>query len=212
MIRLGERLYEERIRRGLTLEDVERAIKIRSSFLSAIEKGEYNKLPSSTYAHGFVRNYIQFLGLPKEEELLALFRREYGGEEDVRVLPEGLPKSEDFPLYKIKFGQTVKVVLFIFLAFLGYIGFQYRYAIFPPPLEILSPKEGEQLVSQAVTVSGKTDPNATVLVNSDSTTVDHKGYFTKTITLFSGKTTITIRATSRFGKEKIVERHIEVKP
>ncbi len=49
MITAGQKLYEERIRRGLTLEEIARATKIRSSFLSAIEKGEYKKLPSSAY-------------------------------------------------------------------------------------------------------------------------------------------------------------------
>ena len=210
MIHLGEKLHEERIRRGLSLEEVSKATKIRASFLSSIEKGEYNKLPSSTYAHGFVRNYIHFLGLP-EEEFLALFRREYGGEEDVKVLPEGLPKTEDFPLHKIKFGQTLKVILFLFLIFLGYIGFQYRYAVLAPPLEILAPKENTVVSSQVVIVEGKTDPNSTIFVNNDSVSVDNKGYFKKTITLFLGSVTVSIKAVNRFGKETTLIRHIEVK-
>ena len=73
MVHVGEKLSEERIRRGLTLEEVAKATKIRASFLQAIEKGEYKKLPSGTYVHGFVRNYAKFLGLP-EYEILSLFK------------------------------------------------------------------------------------------------------------------------------------------
>ena len=76
MIYVGEKLYEERVKKGYSLDEVSKATKIRSSFLLAIEKGEYKKLPSSTYVHGFVRNYARFLGLP-EHEILALFKRQY---------------------------------------------------------------------------------------------------------------------------------------
>ena len=210
MIRLGQKLQEERIKKGLTLEEVAKATKIRITFLSSIEKGEYDLLPSSTYAYGFARNYIQFLGLP-EGELLALFRREYGGEKAVKVLPEGLSKSGDFPLHRIKFGQSVKIIIPLFLFFLGYIGFQYRYAIFAPPLDVSSPKENMVVPSQIVIVEGKTDPNSTVFINSDPVTVDDRGYFKKNVSVFSGKATITVKAVSHFGKEKTLERHIEVR-
>ena len=210
MIRLGEKLYQERTRKGLTLEEVAKATRIRMTFLSSIEKSEYSKLPSSAYAYGFARNYIHYLGLP-EDELLALFRREYGGEREVKVLPESFAKSQDFPLHKIKFDQTVKIILVLCIIFLGYIGFQYRYAIFAPSLEVLSPKENAEVLSQVVTVEGKTDPNSIVFVNSDSASVDDKGYFKKTVAVFSGKTTITVKAVSHFGKEKIIDRHIEVR-
>src|SRR3989344_7397696 len=114
MIHAGERLLEERIKKGLSLDEVAKATKIRPTFLSYIEKGEYKKLPSGTYAHGFVRNYAKFLDLP-ENELLALFKREYDEEKFIKVLPEGLAKKEDFALSKIKLGKTFKLLILIFI-------------------------------------------------------------------------------------------------
>ena len=76
MIRLGQRLREVRIGKGISLEEVSRATKIKIAFLSAIEDGMYEKLPSSSYAQGFVKNYVQFLGF-SEREAMALFRREF---------------------------------------------------------------------------------------------------------------------------------------
>ena len=210
MIRAGERLYEERIRRGLTLEEVSKATRIRSSFLSAIEKGDYKKLPSGTYALGFVRNYAKFLALP-ERELLALFKREYDEEKFIKVLPEGLARREDFPLKRIKIAQTFKVLSVVFVALLAYILFQYRSAIFNPPLNVSTPKEGEIIKTSQITIIGKTDPNTTVFVNSETASLDRDGNFKKTIGVFTGKSKITIKAVNNFNKTTVVERHIEVK-
>lgn len=210
MIHVGERLQKERIRKGLTLDEISRQTKIRSSFLNSLEKGEYKKLPSGTYAYGFVRNYAKFLGLP-EEETLALFKREYDEEKFYKVLPAGLVGGNDFPLRRIKFGRNIKIVISIFLFFILYILFQYRYAILDPPLDVVSPLEGDTVTSQEVFVSGKTDSNATVFVNNEGVLLDKEGNFRKKINVFSGKAKIIIKSVNRFGKTTVVERNIEVK-
>lgn len=210
MVHAGERLYEERIKRGLTLEEVSKATKIRSSFLTYIEKGEYKKLPSGTYAHGFVRNYAKFLGLP-DQELLALFRREYDENKFVKVLPDGFARQDDFPLSKIKFAQTFKILILVFTVLLAYIIFQYRAAIFNPPLIISYPKENSIISSQTVTMIGKTDPNSTVFINNEVAFVDKNGNFQKTINVFPGKTKILIKAVNNFNKTTTLERQVEVK-
>lgn len=210
MTHAGERLYEERIKKGLTIGEVAKATKIRSSFLEYIEKGEYQKLPSSTYAHGFVRNYARFLGLP-EHELLALFNREYDEDKFLKVLPEGLVGKDDFPLKRMKFAQALKIILAVFIMLLTYIFFQYRAAIFNPPLSVLSPLENSIISSQKVTVSGKTDSNSTVFINNESASLDKEGNFKKIINVFPGKTKIIIKAVNNFNKTTILERQIEVK-
>lgn len=210
MLHVGDRLCRERARIGYTLEEVSKATKIRASFLLAIEKGEYKKLPLGTYAHGFVRNYARFLKLP-EREILAIFKREYDEEKFLKVLPEGLTGNEDFPIFKIRFTQALKVLLLIFIVLLTYIIFQYRSAIFNPSLSVFSPEEDSIVSSQTITVIGKTDSNATVFINSDLTVLDKNGNFRKTINVFPGKTKITVKSINNFNKSTILERHIEVK-
>lgn len=210
MVRVGQKLREERLRLGLTLEDIARSTKIKVGFLSAIEKGEYQKLPSSTYAYGFVRNYAERLGLPKSETL-ALFRREFDEEKVFELLPEGLAKSLDFPIRRLRLSSAGIFVILAFLALLGYILFQYRFVIINPSVEIISPKESEVSSSQEITVLGKTDSNAIVYVNNNPVSVDQDGIFKKTLDLFIGKATITIKSVNRFGRQTTVERHIEVK-
>lgn len=210
MVHVGERLYEERVRKGHTLEQVSKATKIRSSFLAAIEKGEYKNLPSGTYVHGFVRNYARFLGLP-DQEILAIFKREYDEDKFVKVLPEGLVRNDDFPLKKIKIAQVLKILPLIFIVLLIYIVFQYRSAIFNPALRVSTPSENSVVYSQNVTVVGKTDPAARVFVNAEPAALDKDGNFRKTINVFPGKVKITVKSVNNFNKTTIVERHIEVK-
>jgi cytoskeletal protein RodZ len=210
MVHVGEKFYRERTSKGYTLEEVSKATKIRVSFLQAIEKGEYKKLPQGTYAHGFVRNYAIFLGLP-EFEMVALFKREYDEDKFLKIIPEGLAKNEDFSLTKFKFTQTLKIIFLIIIVLLIYIIIQYRSAIFNPSLSVSSPLENSVISSQSVTVIGKTDPDVTVFINSEVASLGKDGSFKKTINIFPGKTTITIKSVNHFKKTVVLERHIEVK-
>lgn len=210
MVNVGERLYDERLKRGYTLEEVSKATKIRVSFLLAIEKGEYKKLPSGTFVSGFVRNYARFLGL-SENEILALFKRGYDEEKIQKIIPEGLIRKDDFPLSKIKLAQTLKVFSLIFIALLAYIIFQYRSALFNPPLNVSKPLEGEVIKSQEVTVVGKTDSNSAVFINNETASLDKNGNFRKTINVFPGRAKITVKAVNNFNKTTTLERQIEVK-
>ena len=209
MVKAGQKLKEQRIAKRLTIEDVSKETKIRESYLSAIEEGDYKRLPASTYTQGFVRNYARYLGL-SEKEILAIFRREFDEEKAFKVLPEGFVK-EDFPIKRIKIADTVKIVIFLIFVLLSYILFQYRFAIISPPLDVFSPKEESVVSSRTITVSGKTDPNATVFVNNETAFLDKEGNFKKIINVFPGKITIVIKSVNRFGKEKVIDRHIEVK-
>ncbi len=211
MTKAGERLQEARLEKGLTLEDIAKNTKIKVEFLRYIEEGRYDKLPSVSYAHGFVRNYVKFLEL-SEEEIMPLFRREFDEEAVYRVLPKGFESKEEFPLSRFRLKQTAVLLVFIFLVFMGYILFQYRYAFLNPPLEILSPQNGEIISASQITVSGKTDPNATVYVDKNLVSVEQNGSFKKTINVFPGETTITIKVINKFSRETDKQIKLNVKP
>jgi cytoskeletal protein RodZ len=211
MIIVGQKFQEARLQKNLTLESVSQGTKIKVAFLEAIEKGEYEKLPSVTYAQGFVRNYARFLNMP-EKETLALFRREFDKEKAIKVLPLGFTKTKDFSLYRFKSKQNLFLVFSVLLLLMVYILFQSRGALVNPSLFVSSPQEAAVISSNIVTVIGKTDSNATVFVDNFSVSLDSNGVFTKVINVFPGKITVTIRVVNRFGKETIMKRNIEVKP
>lgn len=208
MVRLGQLLHQQRLRRKLSLEEVARKIKIKESFLAAIERGEFNKLPSPAYAKGFVINYATFLGVPRAEAI-ALFRREFDEKRAYKVLPDSLTKQTIYGRH-IKIQESLLIIGFLVILFVGFLLFQYRAAFISPPLRITSPEQSG-VVSQDVTVSGKTDSEAAVTVNNEAVSINSNGEFTKRISLFPGKTTIIISAKNRFGKETVVTREITVK-
>jgi cytoskeletal protein RodZ len=209
MVRVGQRLHKERLQRKLSLEDIAKATKIKPSFLAAIERGEYSKLPSPAYAQGFVRNYASYLGLPKAE-ITALFRREFDEKKAFQVLPDSLIKTQEFPLKRIRIQESLLVLAIILFVFLSFLVFQYRYVFLAPSLTIASPSQ-DIAAGSDITVTGKTDSNATVLVNNEPVSLNSNGEFTKHLTLFSGKSVITVKAKNRIGKETVVKKEIMVK-
>lgn len=209
MVRVGQKLYETRIYKSLTLEEIAKATKIRPQFLTAIEEGEYDKLPSPAYAQGFVRNYASYLGL-SQKEILPLFRREFDEKSVYKVLPDGLIQNSSFSLTRTHIQQSFFVIALVSIVLLGYLGFQYRSMFFPPMLTIDSPKQNAQTKNEII-ISGKTDPNVTVLINNELVLPNMDGKFTKILTLFPGKTSIILKAKNRFGKETVLERDIEVR-
>ncbi len=210
MVKFGERVRSARLRKGLTIDEVAKATRIRSHFISALEAGNYKKLPSA-YIQGFARNYVEFLSLPSRE-LMALFRREFDEREYVSVLPESFTNRQEWRLHRFKLSQAISFTVLVLLLLSGYVLWQYLGAFFDPGLNVLTPKENAVLTTQSITVTGTTDPNNTVTIDNDPAFVDSSGHFKKLVTIFAGKKTVSIKAINHFGKKQIVERHVTVQP
>lgn len=206
MVNVGQRLKEIRLQKGLNLSDVSQSTRIRANFLEYIENGEYEKLPSATVAHGFVRNYISFLGLP-EKETMAIFKREFDEEKIYKVLPGGMAKREDFPIIRMNFSKFILVAVLLF-SLLVFLLFQYKDAIISPSVSIISPTENQVIKSTYVVVSGKTNPENVVYVNSFPVSVNDDGSFKKIISVFTGVNTVQIKIVNRF--DKVTEKTIQV--
>jgi transcriptional regulator with XRE-family HTH domain len=66
---LAQRIRDARAARALSVEEAERATKIRRRFLEAIEAGDFAQLPDGPPSRGFIKNYARFLGLDPEAAL-----------------------------------------------------------------------------------------------------------------------------------------------
>lgn len=194
---------------GLKLEDVEKETKIRQRYLEAIEKNEFSRISDSTIVKGFIRNYSQALNL-SPEYVLAVFRRDFCENEKGQIIPRGIVE----PLDEKRFYWTPKAtfVLAIFLL-LGSFAFfftrQYLKFSSAPPLEVISPKEG-QIFQEKLEVSGKTDKDASVKVDGTLISVSENGEFKEEITLPRGENVVTVEAVNRQGKKTIVNRKVKI--
>lgn len=207
---VGEILKKARSEKKLTLEDVEKQLKIRKKFLIALEENAWEKLPSLPYIKGFLRSYSNFLGL-KSEELIAIFRREFSLNEKTGLLPDGLTHPVDEPTIKITPQIAgLSVVISFLILFFGYIFLQYRSFTNPPNLIVLKPAEGEIIYGDKATVSGKTDISAVISVNNQKIAVSQNGEFSTTLSLPPGTNTIFIESTSKYGKKKSITRTIQI--
>jgi hypothetical protein len=63
---IGSSLREARVRRGVTLAQVESDTCIRAANLEAIEDERFDELPGDVYGAAFVREYATYLGLDAE--------------------------------------------------------------------------------------------------------------------------------------------------
>lgn len=74
-IGVGELLRLTRERLGHELQSVANQLRIRLSYLEAIEESRFRDLPGTTYAIGFVRSYADYLGLDGPD-IVRRFREE----------------------------------------------------------------------------------------------------------------------------------------
>ena len=101
---IGQRLKAEREEQRLTIEKVFEATRIRIPYLQALEADDLSKMPSPVQARGYLRNYVEFLGL-NYEKLLNEMRSEQkpsngidviiGPADDTATLRHSSPPPDD---------------------------------------------------------------------------------------------------------------------
>jgi len=111
---VGEILSEARIARGMDYAGVAEQLRIRRTYIEAIEEGRLGDLPGSTYAIGFVRTYAELMGLDVPK-IVSKFKQEAADFEDRTqlVFPEPMPGSR---------GPTASVIVIAILMLAGAYG------------------------------------------------------------------------------------------
>lgn len=85
VISAGVILSNERVKRGISIQDVVDQTKLSKRQIEAIEADDYDKLPGPTFARGFVRNYARFLDLDPTPLIVWL-------DQHVPMAPVGAPE------------------------------------------------------------------------------------------------------------------------
>ena len=77
ILRLGEELRGERATLGKSLLEVQKDLKIKAAYISAIENCDLDAFPNKGFVAGYVRSYARYLNL-NPEEIYERFRTESG--------------------------------------------------------------------------------------------------------------------------------------
>lgn len=208
---VGQVLKQEREAKFYSLEEVEKATKIRRELLEALEKGHNQKLPPQTFVQGFIKNYGKFLNLDTEK-LLAIYRREFSDIKNPPRILESFSNPVDkkgFRITPAKFLGTV--ILSLVVIFFVYLWFEYRFLVGAPFLEIVNPQDQQTISADVIIVSGRADPEAKVFINNQEIQIDQSGKFSQEIRLSDNVNTIVISAISKDSKTTKVERTVFLK-
>ncbi len=206
---VGQLLQTTRHKQSLTLDQVSHAIKIHSKYLQALESDEYHKLPSATYARGFIKNYAQFLNI-NPQTLLAIFRRDFAESESGQIIPRSMIESTPASPWWYSRIIVFTIVGFTLALFSGFLAFQYT-SLIKPKLIVTLPIEGQVVSESTVQVVGIADPTSVVKINNQLISLDNSGKFQVKIPVNSGRQQIIIQAINRRKNETIVKRTINVK-
>ncbi|MCB9978277.1 MAG: helix-turn-helix domain-containing protein [Rhodospirillales bacterium] len=90
---VGEVLRRNRLFYEKSIHDVESVLRIRASYLEALERGEFHRLPGRVYAIGFVRSYAEYLGLDPDA-MIRKFKAQAGGHSTKPEYTLPVPASE----------------------------------------------------------------------------------------------------------------------
>ena len=104
--KIGPVLEKARKERGLTLEEVEHATKIRKRYLAGLEREDFGVLPDAVYVQGFLKTYANYLGLDGEE--LSRELKDQRRPRRERGIAYGVPETSEFDRPLINPGELAK--------------------------------------------------------------------------------------------------------
>lgn len=203
---IGTYLREARKQKNMTFEELSLVTRIRREFLVAIEKEDWDKLPEFSVVTGFVKNIADAIDMDRDQAV-RLLRRDYPPKASktlqVNPKPEVPKEFKVGPQFTFLLGVGAVIIAIVI-----YLVFQYFSFMRPPFLSVTTPEENAMVFTSELKVTGKTDPNTTVIVNTQPALVDEEGHFSTVIEINENSNTVVVTATSRAGKETRVTRTI----
>ncbi len=201
---IGETLQLARERKGVDLFRAERDTKIRLRYLSALEDSDYDEQPAPVYTKGFLRNYAIYLGLDPEEVL----DRWHDEMEAMRtatrvaVAPPPMPIAEPGGRrLTLTPGMFVAgLVLFVVLAFVGYIGVQFLRFVEVTPVGLTNPANVFSTIdAELILLEGTSGPGALITIRGSgdqlyNTTANDQGVWSHEVILARGGNDFTVVA------------------
>lgn len=205
---LGNVLERIRTEAHMSVDRASRLSRIRPDFIEAMERDDFASLPSDLYARKFLLAYAEVLELD-QRKVLDRYEREQRAPkvDEISLKPEPAPAKRQIVLTRVFYGASV---LMLFLGVVGYLGWQLKGLVEPPPLVVETPNDNLIVDQSSVVVAGQTQEESTVMINGQPVSVDTSGRFEELVGLKEGVNTITISARTKHSSETTVHRRILV--
>ncbi len=108
---LGKKLQQLRESRGYSIEDVAGQLYLDCSMITALESGDYDKIPSPAYVKGYIRNFIKIFNAMPEFKSFNLYDSDSESIKNIKT--SNLSETFNVPVKKIAY--TKLLALFIVL-------------------------------------------------------------------------------------------------
>lgn len=209
---LGEKLSAHRQAMGLSQDKVARLMNINVRYIKLFEKNNYKALPADVYAINILKHYAQTLKL-NPYTVIEVFNKEkalYFKTQKAKNKTEikWWQKISNFILNP-RFIKYTLIILFI-MVILYYLGWSVNKIISPPTLTIYSPEDNLITTERQIEISGKTEKEVNVKINSQPILTDQEGNFRQTLDLQRSLNIIKISAQKKHSKEQVVYRQVIV--
>lgn len=199
------RLKQAREDAGVSFDAMADALRISKDHLLHLESCKYDQLPfGRLYQKKLLTKYLSKLEIDPTP-YLQQFHLEEGRDEDDTPTHRGRSyvNLPNLPLL-----LRVAGVSTIVLGVLAYLLLQVQQIVEPPALMVFGPDDGHLSRSGMVTVQGKTETGAQILINGTAIANDESGFFTQEVPLAEGVNTIILSAKKRHGREISQTRHV----
>jgi cytoskeletal protein RodZ len=213
---LGEKLRKLRSQYRMSLAEISKATRIQVKYLEALENGAYGELPAEVYVRGFLKNYARYLGL-EDEVFLKLYDKEKNIQANLgrerELVPAALPALRVSTWIITPRTLVIAGIILVLGGTFLYLFLEFRAFVAEPRLIITEPVAGATIDGASLTLRGRTDRGARVLINNEPVFVDTNGDFGEELSLQPGLNAVVVSATNRFQKTKTetvaVESRIE---
>lgn len=201
MFSVGQILKQEREKKGLSLAQVEKALRVREKFLKALEENDWTQFPSKVYISGIITNYAKYLQLDPKR-VSAFFRRDYERHEELRFKR----KVQAHYLRPQTKRYALAGVIVIFLFFVAYFSYQVKLYMTPPEVSLLAPKTSTFYNTEKIKVIGQTEKEASITVLGERVYPDKDGKFEYELPLKNGKNEFVAEIIGANGKKTIFRK------
>lgn len=205
---VGEQLQAARLAEGRSIDYVATQLNIRTEYIKAMEASDYHSLPSAVFVKQYVRQYAKYLrlNLRQVEETLQHELIIYQRRVHIPTIKRHLLRQ---PLKVIHVIIGLSIIFSIVAAGIYFVA-QISNIIQPPPLLLDGIPVKVPTSQRSITVSGKTAPEAIILINNQAITVRSDGSFSQVMTLQPGINLFKITAKTKRSRDKIEYQQIVV--